>query len=101
MGLEQAIFWLSVVMFVATVYAWLWARRVQSRLRGSHGYDLARLLAWVIGASLIARIVGTVAVVVLDRENIDTALQLSFIAQLFGAAIFVGAAIEVRRISRK
>ena len=102
MGLEELLLLLTAVLFVAQVLAWRWARHVERRLVGLHGYELARTITWIIGWSLVARVVGTASIAILgvDRNNMDSALFLALVAQIAGALIFVGAALRVRRFSR-
>lgn|SRR5678815_4685864 len=102
MGLETFLFALSAVMFGAQLLAWRWSRRLEMNLKGRDGYDLAQLLTWIIAWSTLARFVGVIATFTLglDRSNLDQTMALALLAQILGAAIFVGAAIKVWRISR-
>jgi hypothetical protein len=102
MGLEELLLGLTVLLFVAQVLAWRWSRHVERRLLGQHGYELARTITWIIGWSLVARLVGTASIAILgvDRNNMDSALFLALMAQIGGAIIFVGAALRIRRFSR-
>lgn len=102
MGLEELLLCLTALLFVAQVLAWRWSRRVERRLLGLHGYELARTITWIIGWSLVARVVSIASVAVLgvDRDNMDSALLLALMAQIGGALIFIGAALRIRRFSR-
>ena len=103
MGLEGVVFALSVFSTILQVFAWRWTRGIQRSLKGSIGYDLARIIANLIGWSLAARAIAMIGIVILNVNPDDTFVPLLFtsIAQATGTAIFVWAALQVYKLSRQ
>ena len=100
MGIEQALVVLSSLLFVFQIFAWRWARSLQKSLRGYPGYELARILALIIGWTLIISFFGVGSTVLINRDDLDAALWLAFVTQLMGAALFVWAAFSIWRLNR-
>jgi len=101
MALELLLFVLSIIMFGAQFFAWRWSVGVERRLEGRFGYELAALLSWILGWSLLARLFATIATALLGMDvNMDATILLAFVSQVFGAVIFGGAAYKIWRISK-
>lgn len=102
MGLEALLIVLNVGLFAAQVVAWRWVRRVQLQLRGGVGYELVRIIAWIFALTLVGRVLGVaiVTLVGIDPGNIDIALVLTFVSQLFTAGVFVWGAYQILRLGK-
>jgi hypothetical protein len=100
--LETALFFLSIGGFITTAWAWWWLRELQRTLVGHEGFDFIGVIVWVVGWTAVARLVAMVGLFLfdLDRSYTNVTVALSIAAQLIGAAVFLGAALRVRRLLR-
>jgi len=96
MGIEGFLFALSVLSFLIQIVAWRWAVAIQRSLAGGLGHELARIIAWIMGWSIVARLAGLLAVMLFDRSHTDAAFIAAAVAQLFGVVIFIWAAWKIR-----
>lgn len=102
MGLELALIGLNTLFFVAQVAAWRWARGLQRNLKGGVGYELARLIALIIGWTVVGRAAGIfiIGLVGLDPAAIDQALALTLVTQIGMGILYVWVAYEVWRLRK-
>lgn len=100
MGIELALIGLNIGFFAAQVLAWRWARGVQHDLIGGVGYELARIVALIIGWTLVGRVAGIVIIglVGVDPGNLDSALALTLGTQIGVGILYVWVAVAIGRL---